>query len=170
MLSSNERVEGTPNEPGKAVPVRPRRHGRLGQQVAAGAGAEEAIGTRYGIAIPRQSGVVEMLDAATGELRWRYSRSDSDEQPNIVATGNGDYVLAEFADVGYLLLDAKTGHREAAWPGRTRDRLIQQAAAAADRRAGGRRLQQTARRRLGRTRAMDVRAGRLHGSRRGRDR
>jgi outer membrane protein assembly factor BamB len=35
-------------------------------------------------------------------------------------------VLALFADVGYLLLDANTGQRKAAWPSRTRDRFIQQ--------------------------------------------
>jgi outer membrane protein assembly factor BamB len=92
-----------------------------------GAGAEEAVATKYGIAIPRQTGVVEMLDAATGEVRWRYSRSDSDEKPDIVATGNGQFVLAEFPDVGYLLLDADTGKRKAAWPGDTRQHSIQQA-------------------------------------------
>jgi predicted metal-dependent HD superfamily phosphohydrolase/outer membrane protein assembly factor BamB len=127
VLSSNERVEGTPNEAGKASPSVLDGTVAWVSKSLPGSGAEQAIGTRYGIAVPRQSGVIEMLDAATGVLRWRYSRSDSDEQPNIVATGDGDYVLAEFADVGYLLLDAKTGHRKAAWPGHTRDRLIQQA-------------------------------------------
>jgi predicted metal-dependent HD superfamily phosphohydrolase/outer membrane protein assembly factor BamB len=127
VLSSNERVEG-PRKPAGARP-----ESQLDGNVAwvsralSGAGAEEAVGTKYGIAIPRQAGVVEMLDAATGELRWRYSRSDSDEKPDIVATDNGEYVVAEFADIGYLLLDANTGKREAAWPGRTRDHTIQQA-------------------------------------------
>jgi predicted metal-dependent HD superfamily phosphohydrolase/outer membrane protein assembly factor BamB len=127
VLSSNERVEGTPREAGKAVPSVLDGNVAWVSDSVAGTGAEEAIGTRYGIAIPRPSGVVEMLDAATGALRWRYSRSDSDEKPVITATGNGEYVLAQFADVGYLLLDANTGHRKAAWPGRTRDRYIQQA-------------------------------------------
>ena len=127
VLSSNERSEG-PRKPAGAAP-----HSVLDGSVTwvsralTSAGAEEAIGTKYGIAVPRNSGVVEMLDAATGELRWRYSRSDSDEKPEIVATGNGEYVLAEFADVGYLLLDANTGKRKAAWPGSTRDHSIQQA-------------------------------------------
>ncbi|WP_432881872.1 PQQ-binding-like beta-propeller repeat protein [Kribbella sp. CA-245084] len=126
VLSSNERVEGTPGQAGKATPSVIDGSVAWVSESVAGTGAEEAIGTRYGIAIPRPSGVVEMLDAATGELRWRYSRSDSDEKPVIAATGNGDYVLAQFADVGYLLLDANTGERKAAWPGRTRDRFIQQ--------------------------------------------
>lgn len=127
VLSSNERVEGA------GEPAGERPQSTLDGGVAwisrglAGAGAEEAVGTKYGIAIPRQSGVVEMLDAASGEVRWRYSRSDSDEKPDIVATGNGKYVLAEFPDVGYLLLDADTGERKAAWPGSTRQHSIQQA-------------------------------------------
>ncbi|TDW15986.1 outer membrane protein assembly factor BamB family protein [Kribbella kalugense] len=127
VLGSNERVEGTPREAGKAVPSVLDGGVAWVSDSVVGTGAEEAIGTRYGVAIPRPSGVVEMLDAATGALRWRYSRSDSDEKPVITATGNGEYVLAQFSDVGYLLLDANTGKRKAAWPGRTRDRYIQQA-------------------------------------------
>ncbi|MFI7062209.1 PQQ-binding-like beta-propeller repeat protein [Kribbella sp. NPDC050124] len=127
VLSSNERVENANRPAGKATASTLDGTVAWVSKTMLGSGAEEAIGTRYGIAVPRQSGVVEMLDAATGVLRWRYSRSDSDEKPNIVATGNGDYVLAQFADVGYLLLDANTGERKAAWPGRTRDHLIQQA-------------------------------------------
>ncbi|MGW6282198.1 outer membrane protein assembly factor BamB family protein [Kribbella sp. NPDC055071] len=126
VLNSNERVEGTPREPGQATASTLDGTVAWVSKTPQG-GAEGAIGTRYGIAIPRPSGVIEMLDAATGDLRWRYSRSDSDEPPNIVATGDGDYVLAEFADVGYLLLDANTGQRAAAWPGRSRGHLIQQA-------------------------------------------
>ena len=127
VLNSNERVEGTHEPAGTASPSTLDGNVAWVSKSLLGSDAEEAIGTRYGIAIPRASGVVEMLDAATGELRWRYSRSDSDEKPSIVATGNGEYVLAEFADVGYLLLDADTGRRKAAWPGSTRDHLIQQA-------------------------------------------
>jgi predicted metal-dependent HD superfamily phosphohydrolase/outer membrane protein assembly factor BamB len=126
VLRSNERVEGSPQEAGKSFPSVLDGSVAWVSQPLPGSGADEAIGTRYGIAIPLQSGIVEMIDAATGELRWRYSRSDSDEKPVIAATGNGEYVLAQFADVGYLLLDANTGHRKAAWPGRTRDRFIQQ--------------------------------------------
>ncbi|WP_344221420.1 PQQ-binding-like beta-propeller repeat protein [Kribbella sancticallisti] len=127
VLSSNERVEGA-REPAGERPQSALDGGVAWiSRTLSGAGAEEAVGTKYGIAIPRQTGVVEMLDAATGELRWRYSRSDSDEKPDIVATDNGDYVLAEFADVGYVLLDADTGKRKAAWPGDTRQHSIQQA-------------------------------------------
>ncbi|MEV8374681.1 PQQ-binding-like beta-propeller repeat protein [Kribbella sp. NPDC056861] len=127
VLNANERLEG----PRKSAGEQPASVLDGGvtwvSRGRTNAGAEEAVGTKYGIAVPRQSGVVEMLDAATGELRWRYSRSDSDEKPDIVATGNGDYVLAEFADIGYLLLNANTGKREAAWPGGTRDHSVQQA-------------------------------------------
>lgn len=127
VLGSNERSEG-PRGPAGQMPESLLDGGVTWvSRALTNAGAEEAVGTKYGIAVPRQSGVVEMLDAATGELRWRYSRSDSDEKPDIVATGNGEYVLAEFADIGYLLLDANTGKRKAAWPGSTRDHSIQQA-------------------------------------------
>ncbi|MDX6260034.1 MAG: hypothetical protein QOH84_1722, partial [Kribbellaceae bacterium] len=127
VLGSNERSEG-PRGPAGEIPESLLDGGVTWvSRALTSAGAEEAIGTRYGIAVPRQSGVVEMLDAATGELRWRYSRSDSDEKPDIVATGDGEYVLAEFADIGYLLLDANTGKRKAAWPGSTRDHSVQQA-------------------------------------------
>ncbi|MEI8408254.1 MULTISPECIES: outer membrane protein assembly factor BamB family protein [unclassified Kribbella] len=127
VLSSNERVEDARRPAGKASASTLDGNVAWVSKSVRGSGAEEAIGTRYGIAIPRQSGAIEVLDAATGVLRWRYSRSDSDEKPDIVATGDGDYVLAEFADIGFLLLDANTGERKAAWPGRTRDHLIQQA-------------------------------------------
>ncbi len=127
VLSTNERVELSPRPAGLATPSTLNGTIAWVSKATLGAGAEEAVSTQYGIAIPRPNGVVDMLDAATGDLRWRYSRSDSDERPTIVATGDGEYVLAEFPDVGYLLLDANTGQRKAAWPGRTRDHLIQQA-------------------------------------------
>ncbi|MGZ0151104.1 outer membrane protein assembly factor BamB family protein [Kribbella sp. WER1] len=126
VLSSNERLEGSPQDAGRASPSVLNGTVAWVSESVAGTGADEAIGTRYGVAIPRPDGVVEMLDAATGALRWRYSRSDSDEKPVITSTGNGEYVLAQFADIGYLLLNANTGRREAAWPGRTRDRFVQQ--------------------------------------------
>jgi len=127
VLTSNEQVEGGLKPAGQRPEsivdgnVAWESHGQ------SGGGAEDAVGTKYGIAIPRQTGVVEMLDAETGDLRWRYSRSDSDEKPNIFATQDGEYVVAEFDDVGYLLLDANTGKRKAAWPGRSRDHTVQQA-------------------------------------------
>ncbi|GAB3946766.1 hypothetical protein GCM10029976_074840 [Kribbella albertanoniae] len=127
VLSTNERVELSPRPAGLATPSTLNGTIAWMSKATLGAGAEEAVSTQYGIAIPRPNGVVDMLDAATGDLRWRYSRSDSDERPTIVAAGDGEYVLAEFPDVGYLLLDANTGQRKAAWPGRTRDHLIQQA-------------------------------------------
>ena len=127
VLDSNERVEGAHRPAGEFPRSTLDGNVAWASRALSGAGSEEAVGTKYGIAIPRQTGVVEMLDAATGDLRWRYTRSDSDEKPNIYATGNGELLIAEFADVGYLLLDANTGKRKAAWPGRTRDHSIQQA-------------------------------------------
>lgn len=127
VLTANERLDVV-HRPAGEVP-RSVLDGKVAwvSRAISGAGAEEAVGTKYGIAIPRQTGVIETLDPATGELRWRYTRSDSDEKPNLVATANGELLVAEFADVGYLLLDANTGERKAAWPGRTRDHSIQQA-------------------------------------------
>ncbi|TDO49169.1 putative metal-dependent HD superfamily phosphohydrolase [Kribbella sp. VKM Ac-2527] len=127
VLGANERIENN------SRPAGPVSRSTLDGGVAwiskalSSAGAQEAVGTKYGIAIPRQTGVVEMLDGETGELRWRYTRSDADEKPNIFATGNGQYVVAEFADIGFLVLDAETGKRVAAWPERTRDYGIEQA-------------------------------------------
>ncbi|WBQ05472.1 outer membrane protein assembly factor BamB family protein [Kribbella sp. CA-293567] len=84
-------------------------------------GFRNAVSTPYGVATTRTIGSVEMLDPATGELRWRYSRSDSDGLPDLTVTGDGRFLLVSFDDVGYLLLDADTGERKAAWPGRTQD-------------------------------------------------
>jgi outer membrane protein assembly factor BamB len=77
------------------------------------------------VAISRGLGSIEMLDPATGEVRWRYSRSDSDDQPHLYPTAGGRLLLASYDDLGYLLLDAETGRRKAAWPGGTRDHDIQ---------------------------------------------
>jgi predicted metal-dependent HD superfamily phosphohydrolase/outer membrane protein assembly factor BamB len=127
VLGANERVQGA-HRPVGEMP-RSELDGSVAwiNRSSSGGGAEEAVGTQYGIAIPRQTGVVEMLDPATGELRWRYTRSDSDEKPELYPTAGGHLLLAEFSDVGYLLLDAETGTRKAAWPGGTRDHSIQQA-------------------------------------------
>ncbi|WP_433012930.1 PQQ-binding-like beta-propeller repeat protein [Kribbella sp. CA-294648] len=86
-----------------------------------------AVSTRYGIATTRRTATVEMLDAATGESRWRYTRSDASGLPDLSVIGNGELLLAHFDNVGYLLLDADTGKRKAAWPGRTQDHDIQNA-------------------------------------------
>ncbi|TDD59808.1 Pyrrolo-quinoline quinone [Kribbella antibiotica] len=127
VLSTNERIDRSPRPAGKATPSALNGTVAWVSRSTLGAGAEEAVATQYGIAIPRPNGVVDMLDAATGDLRWRYARSDSNERPTISATGDGEYVLGQFPGVGYLLLDANTGERKAAWPGRMRDHLIQQA-------------------------------------------
>jgi predicted metal-dependent HD superfamily phosphohydrolase/outer membrane protein assembly factor BamB len=127
VLAANERVQGD-HPPAGEVP-RSAVDGGVAwiSRSTGGVGAEDAVGTRYGIAVPRQTGAVEMLDPQTGALRWRYSRSDSEEKPHLYVTGGGSLLLAEFADVGYLLLDADTGRRRAAWPGGTRDHSVQQA-------------------------------------------
>ncbi|HEY0617135.1 MAG TPA: Pyrrolo-quinoline quinone, partial [Kribbella sp.] len=127
VLTSNERVDGARRPAGELPSSILDGNVAWVSRTLSGAGAEEAVGTKYGIAIPRQTGVIEMLDAASGELRWRYTRSDSEEKPNIYVTANGEFLIAEFTDIGYLLLDANTGKRKATWPGRTRDHNIRQA-------------------------------------------
>jgi len=86
-----------------------------------------AIATPSGIAIARTVGTVDMLDPATGRLRWRYSRSDATGQPDLSLIDGGRRLLADFDGVGYLVLDAGTGQRTAAWPEGTRDHDIDNA-------------------------------------------
>jgi hypothetical protein len=122
-LATNEYVSGT------GGPATPSTRSELTGEVAWASrskgynsdGFRKAVSTAYGIATSRTIGSVEMLDSATGELRWRYSRSDSDGLPSISVTGDGSLLLASFDDVGYILLDADTGKRKAAWPGGARD-------------------------------------------------
>jgi predicted metal-dependent HD superfamily phosphohydrolase/outer membrane protein assembly factor BamB len=90
----------------------------------AGGSVRELVATRFGIAASRQAGTIEMLDAATGKVRWRYTRSDSTERPRLYALSGGQSLLADFDDLGYFVLDADTGRRKAAWPGRTKDYAI----------------------------------------------
>ncbi|MEV6284597.1 PQQ-binding-like beta-propeller repeat protein [Kribbella sp. NPDC051770] len=85
----------------------------------------DAVETRYGIAISRQSGSIELLDPATGDVRWRHTRSDTAALPTLYAVSDGRQLLADFDDFGYLLLDASTGRREAAWPESTRDHAVE---------------------------------------------
>ncbi|MEU4190858.1 PQQ-binding-like beta-propeller repeat protein [Kribbella sp. NPDC026611] len=84
---------------------------------------EGVIGTAHGIAVPRSSGSIEMLDPATGKLRWTYTRSDTEDRPHLYALKGGEKLLASYDDIGYFVLDADTGKREAAWT--TDDRDIQ---------------------------------------------
>ncbi|MEV8377447.1 PQQ-binding-like beta-propeller repeat protein [Kribbella sp. NPDC056861] len=122
-LTTNEYVSGTRG------PVTPSTRSALTGEVAWSStskgynsdGFRKAVGTAYGIATSRTIGSVEMLDPTTGELRWRYSRSDSDGLPDIWVTGDGSQLLVSFDDVGFLVLDADTGERKAAWPGGARD-------------------------------------------------
>jgi outer membrane protein assembly factor BamB len=88
-------------------------------------GLRGAVSTPYGIATARKIATIDMLDPATGELRWRYTRADSTSLPHLYVTGGGRLLLASFDDLGYLLLDADTGKRKAAWSDGTRDHDIQ---------------------------------------------
>ncbi|WP_432943438.1 PQQ-binding-like beta-propeller repeat protein [Kribbella sp. CA-253562] len=127
VLSANERVTGTTAP--EAAALRSELTGRIAWESPASSLRAEAVGlpTRYGIAIARQTGSVELLAPGTGDVLWRYSRADSDDRPELSVTGGGRFVLAEFDDVGYLLLDAATGHRAAAWPHGTRDHTLENA-------------------------------------------
>ncbi|MFC0628904.1 outer membrane protein assembly factor BamB family protein [Kribbella deserti] len=89
---------------------------------------EEAVATKHGIALAGRSGVVEMLDPSTGEIRWRYTRSDTDSRsPELYALRGGELVLADFPGFGKVVLDAATGRRTAAWPRDDRDQKVQNA-------------------------------------------
>lgn len=89
---------------------------------------EEAVATKHGIALAGRSGVVEMLDPATGDIRWRYTRSDTDSRaPELYALDGGDLVLADFPGFGKVVLDADTGRRTAAWPRDDKDQIVQNA-------------------------------------------
>lgn len=82
---------------------------------------QNLVATAHGIAVARGRGTVEMLDPATGRSRWRYTRADTDDAPQLYALNAGQEVLASYDDLGYVALDADTGKRTAAWPGSTRD-------------------------------------------------
>lgn len=128
-LSANEFLDG-PNGPASPG-VRPALTGDVAWASRSNGynsdSLTKAVSTRYGIATARRTATVEMLDAATGESRWRYTRSDATGLPDLSVTGNGELLLAHFDNVGYLLLDADTGKRKAAWPGGTRYHDVQNA-------------------------------------------
>ena len=137
LLSANEHLTG-PGAPageprGDGAPageaVRPELNGGLAWVSRSTSYTSDAlrnaVATRHGIAIAREMGTIEMLDPATGEQRWRYARSDSDERPHLYATADGQLLVASFDDVGYLVLDAATGKRKETWPRGTRDHDIE---------------------------------------------
>ena len=129
LLAGNERLDG-PAGPAGAAP-RSELTGELSWSSylrdTRGDAFRRAIQTRYGIAIARKSSTVEMLDPATGHVRWTYSRSDADGSAELFATSEGRQVIASFDGLGYLVLDADTGRRVAAWPNGTRDHDIDNA-------------------------------------------
>jgi predicted metal-dependent HD superfamily phosphohydrolase/outer membrane protein assembly factor BamB len=129
VLSANEHLTSTSTAGGAAV--RSELDGQLAWvgRMTPGIGdtLRDAVGTRHGIAVARELGTIEMLDPATGEVRWRYSRSDSDERPNLYAVADGQLLVAYFEDVGDLVLDAATGRRKDTWPQGTRDHHIENA-------------------------------------------
>ncbi|TDW17209.1 outer membrane protein assembly factor BamB family protein [Kribbella kalugense] len=90
-----------------------------------GLSVQQVVMTADGIAVARGRGAVEMLDPATGKSRWRYLRSDTDDSPHLYPLNGGRQVLLSYDDLGYLVLDADTGKRTAAWPSGTRDYDIQ---------------------------------------------
>ncbi|MEV5967776.1 PQQ-binding-like beta-propeller repeat protein [Kribbella sp. NPDC051952] len=125
LLSANEQLEGQHQPAGQNV--RSELTGEVGWTTAAGRASDslrDMVATRFGIAVSRQIGTIEMLDPATGQVRWRYARADSDVQPRLYAVSGGQALLADFDDLGYFVLDADTGRRTAAWPGRTKDYTI----------------------------------------------
>ncbi|MBB5839274.1 putative metal-dependent HD superfamily phosphohydrolase/outer membrane protein assembly factor BamB [Kribbella italica] len=130
LLQANEQITGT------TAPEVQAPRSELGGRIAwvspttslRADAVSDAVATRHGIAISRQTGTVEMLDPGSGEVRWRYSRSDTAARPRLYAAGDGQLLLADFDDFGYLMLDAATGRRTPGWPrSSTRDHSIENA-------------------------------------------
>ncbi|MFI5690555.1 PQQ-binding-like beta-propeller repeat protein [Kribbella sp. NPDC051586] len=116
LLSANEYLE-TSQQP--ANDARSTLAG--GSLWTAPGNLQSLVATSHGIAIARARGFVEMLDPATGSSRWRYTRADTDDVPHLYSLNGGQQVLASYDDLGYIVLDADTGKRTAAWPQSTRD-------------------------------------------------
>ncbi|MGC4936817.1 PQQ-binding-like beta-propeller repeat protein [Kribbella sp. DT2] len=129
LLQANERVTGSGGS--DAATPRSELDGRIAWVSPSTSLRAEAVSaavtTRYGIAISRQTGTIEMLDPATGDVRWKHTRSDVDVRPKLAATGDGRLLLVNFDRLGYLLLDASTGHRATGhWP-RDEDNTLENA-------------------------------------------
>jgi predicted metal-dependent HD superfamily phosphohydrolase/outer membrane protein assembly factor BamB len=119
LLSANEQITGT-TAPEVQAP-RSELGGRLAwvspSSSMRGDAVSASVTTRYGIAISRQTGTIEMLDPTTGEVRWKHTRSDVEVRPKLAVTGDGRLLLVNFDELGYLLLDAATGRRAPGqWP------------------------------------------------------
>ncbi|WP_329003587.1 PQQ-binding-like beta-propeller repeat protein [Kribbella sp. NBC_00709] len=117
LLSANEYLDGQ-HQPAN-LDVRTDFAG--GPLWTSKSNVQSLVATAHGIAIARGRGTVEMLDPATGQSRWRYTRADTDDAPHLYALNGGQQVLASYEDLGYVALDADTGQRKAAWPQSTRD-------------------------------------------------
>ncbi|WUJ72978.1 PQQ-binding-like beta-propeller repeat protein [Kribbella soli] len=117
LVSANEYLESQ-NRPAD-VDVRSTLAG--GSLWAGPRNLQNLVATAHGIAVARARGFIEMLDPATGQSRWRYTRADTDDVPHLYALNGGQQVLASYEDLGYVVLDADTGKRKAVWPQGTRD-------------------------------------------------
>jgi outer membrane protein assembly factor BamB len=123
LVGANEYLEGQ-HQPAN-LDVRSELTGEPLWSNPSGLNVEQLVMTAGGIAVARGRGAVEMLDPATGKSRWRYLRSDTDDSPHLYPLNGGKQVLLSYDDLGYLVLDADTGKRTAAWPSGTRDYDIQ---------------------------------------------
>jgi outer membrane protein assembly factor BamB len=128
LLSANESLEGQ-HQPAN-LNIRSDLTGGVAWTNTApprsgGGSLGDAVATRHGIAVSRGTGTVEMLDPATGQMRWRYARPDTKENARFSVLSGGELLLVFFDDIGYFVLDADTGQRKAAWPERTRDNDIE---------------------------------------------
>jgi predicted metal-dependent HD superfamily phosphohydrolase len=125
LLGANEHLEGQ-HQPA-AQNVRSELTGQIAWSAPAGNSGDslrDLVATSSGIAVSRQTGTVEMLDPASGQVRWQYSRSDSNEHPRLYVINGGQSLLADFDDLGYFVLAADTGRRTAAWPSKTKDYFV----------------------------------------------
>ncbi|MGW6281103.1 outer membrane protein assembly factor BamB family protein [Kribbella sp. NPDC055071] len=125
LLAANEHLEG--QHPPAAQNVRSELTGAEAWSVPAGNAGDslrDMAATNSGIAVSRQTGTIEMLDPASGQVRWRYTRSDSNEHPRLYVIDGGRSLLADFDDLGYFVLAADTGRRTAAWGDGTKDYFV----------------------------------------------
>ncbi len=70
--------------------------------------------TDFGLAVASGDYVI-MVDRATGEVRWRYTRSDVGGPVVVAGTGGGRQVLVRWGHEAVFVLDARTGERVGDW-------------------------------------------------------
>lgn len=70
--------------------------------------------TDFGLGLASGQNVI-MVDRATGDIRWTYTRSDEPGRVSVASTGGGRQVLAWWGSGHVYVLDARTGERVGHW-------------------------------------------------------